>query len=129
VWWRMARSGRLRRPSASVAPCARFGRSLRLPWCPSRRGDWRKRRQWATISSRRSSRRDCSLPRKTDSNDPADWLWIAESDFAAIRVLAEREIGYPLCRSKLAEVLEKALKAELLRMGWPGVLSQFRFAA
>jgi len=58
------------------------------------------------------------LPRKTDSSNPADWIWIAESDLDAIRLLAEREIGYPLCRSKLAEVLEKILKAELLRIGW-----------
>jgi HEPN domain-containing protein len=27
-------------------------------------------------------------------------------------------LAYPLCRSKLAEVVEKILKAELLRCGW-----------
>jgi HEPN domain-containing protein len=58
------------------------------------------------------------LPRKTDSSNPADWLWIAESDLDAIRLLAGREVGYLMCRSKLAEVLEKVLKAELLRSGW-----------
>ena len=30
----------------------------------------------------------------------------------------EREVAYAMCRSKLAEVLEKLLKAELLRVGW-----------
>jgi HEPN domain-containing protein len=59
------------------------------------------------------------LPRKTDSGNPADWLWIAESDLALIRVAAEREVGYAAVRSKLAEVLEKVLKAELIRTGWP----------
>jgi len=58
------------------------------------------------------------LPRKTDSNNPADWLFIAQSDLEAIRDLADRELGYWLCRSKLAEVLEKVLKAELIRLGW-----------
>ena len=58
------------------------------------------------------------MPRKTDSNNPADWLFLAESDVEAIRLLAEREISHPLCQSKLAEALEKILKAELIRDGW-----------
>jgi HEPN domain-containing protein len=58
------------------------------------------------------------LPRKTDSHRPADWLYLAESDLTGIRALAQQEIGYPMCISKLAEVLEKVLKAELLRLGW-----------
>jgi HEPN domain-containing protein len=58
------------------------------------------------------------LPRKTDSNKPADWLWIAESDLEALRVISRQEVGFPMCQSKLAEVLEKVLKAELLRQGW-----------
>jgi HEPN domain-containing protein len=58
------------------------------------------------------------LPRKTDSNNPADWLALAESDLEGVRVLAERALSYHLCRSKLAEVLEKVLKAELIRLGW-----------
>jgi HEPN domain-containing protein len=58
------------------------------------------------------------LPRKTDSNNPADWLFIAESDLEGVRLLAEREISYELCLSKLAEILEKVLKAELIRSGW-----------
>jgi HEPN domain-containing protein len=32
--------------------------------------------------------------------------------------LAARELAFPMCRSKLAEVVEKLLKAELLRLGW-----------
>ncbi len=58
------------------------------------------------------------MPRKTDSNNPADWIWLATSDLEGIRHLAEQELAYPLCQSKLAEVLEKVLKAELLRLGW-----------
>jgi HEPN domain-containing protein len=58
------------------------------------------------------------LRRKTDSHNPADWLYLAESDLEGIRDLAERELAWHLCRSKLAEVLEKVLKAELLRCGW-----------
>jgi len=58
------------------------------------------------------------LPRKTDSNNPADWLWIAESYLEALRLICERQVGYQLCRSKLAEVLEKMIKAELIRNGW-----------
>jgi HEPN domain-containing protein len=42
----------------------------------------------------------------------------AESDLEGLRELAERSLAYTMCRSKLAEVLEKALKAELIRMGW-----------
>jgi HEPN domain-containing protein len=58
------------------------------------------------------------LPRKTDSNNPADWLYLATSDLEAIQVLAAQEIGHPMCQSKLAEALEKILKAELIRTGW-----------
>lgn len=56
--------------------------------------------------------------RKTDSNNPADWLFIADSDLSGLKALATQELGYEMCRSKLAEVLEKVLKAELLRLGW-----------
>jgi HEPN domain-containing protein len=58
------------------------------------------------------------LPRKTDSNNPADWLFIAEQEVEAMRVLAAQELGHSMCRSKLAEALEKILKAELLSRGW-----------
>ena len=52
------------------------------------------------------------MPRKTDADNPADWLWISASDLEGIRLLAEREVSYVLCRGKLAEVLEKVIKAE-----------------
>lgn len=58
------------------------------------------------------------MPRKTDSNNPADWLAVAAADLEAVRVLAEREVAYSVCRSKLAEAVEKILKAELIRQGW-----------
>ncbi len=58
------------------------------------------------------------MPRKTDSNNPADWLFIAESDLDGLRVLGRQEVSFAMCRSKLAEVLEKVLKAELIRNGW-----------
>ena len=58
------------------------------------------------------------MPRKTDSSNPADWIWISESDLVVLDDLARRELGYEICRAKLAEVIEKILKAELIRQGW-----------
>jgi HEPN domain-containing protein len=58
------------------------------------------------------------LARKTDSNNPADWLLIAKSDLEGVRDLASRELAYAMCVSKLAEILEKIMKAELIRVGW-----------
>lgn len=58
------------------------------------------------------------MPRKTDSSNPADWLLIAAADLAGIRRLVADELAYGMCRSKLAEILEKLLKAELIRTGW-----------
>ena len=58
------------------------------------------------------------MPRKTDSNNPADWLFFASQDLAALRVLSAQQISYHLCESKLAEALEKILKAELISCGW-----------
>lgn len=58
------------------------------------------------------------MPRKTDSNCPADWLFIAGAELKAIRKLVAARVGFHMCRSKLAEVLEKILKAELIRLGW-----------
>lgn len=57
------------------------------------------------------------LPRKTDSNSPGDWIFLAESEIQGLETLAERKLSYPMCQSKLAEVLEKVLKAELIRLG------------
>jgi HEPN domain-containing protein len=45
-------------------------------------------------------------------------LFLAESDLEGIGDLVARELACHLCRSKLAEVLEKIFKAELLRRGW-----------
>ena len=36
----------------------------------------------------------------------------------ALRLLARQELGYSMCRSKLAEAVEKVMKAELIRLGW-----------
>jgi HEPN domain-containing protein len=58
------------------------------------------------------------LPRKTNSKNPADWLRIAASDMDMVRMAAQQEISYSGARSKLAEILEKILKAELIRTGW-----------
>jgi HEPN domain-containing protein len=58
------------------------------------------------------------LPRKTDSKNPADWLLIAGDDLQLIRLAVENEISFTAARSKLAEILEKVMKAELLRLGW-----------
>lgn len=58
------------------------------------------------------------MPRKTDPTNPADWLAIAEADLAMTRLAADREISFGPCRSKLAEALEKVLKAELIRLKW-----------
>lgn len=59
------------------------------------------------------------MPRKTDSSNPVDWISFAESDLRGLRLLAKEEISPEMCASKLAEVLEKVLKAELIRVGWP----------
>ena len=58
------------------------------------------------------------MPRKTDSNNPADWLWISASDLEGVRALVSQELSHSLCRGKLAEILEKIIKAELIRLGW-----------
>jgi HEPN domain-containing protein len=59
------------------------------------------------------------LPRKTDSCNPADWLYFAESELSGLRLLLDGQVAYAMCRSQLAAVLEKVLKAELIRLGWP----------
>jgi HEPN domain-containing protein len=58
------------------------------------------------------------LPRKTDSAQPGDWLYLAQGELDAVTLCAQHGVGYAMCRSKLAEVLEKLLKAELIRTGW-----------
>lgn len=58
------------------------------------------------------------MARRTDSNSPADWLFIASRDLEGVRELASRDLAYAMCVSKLAEILEKIIKAELIRTGW-----------
>lgn len=47
-----------------------------------------------------------------------DLCVVADDAERQIAELCEREIGYELCSGKLAEVIEKLMKAELIRMGW-----------
>ena len=58
------------------------------------------------------------MSRKTDSNNPLDWIFIAASDLEGVQHLASRQIAFSMCLSKLAEILEKIIKAELIRTGW-----------
>lgn len=59
------------------------------------------------------------MPRKTDSRNPAHWLEIAEAELVMLRPSVEATQFHSICRARLAEVLEKLLKAELIRLGWP----------
>lgn len=58
------------------------------------------------------------MPRKTDSGNPKDWLLFVKADLAAVTLLAKHETAFFVCKSKLSEALEKALKADLLSRGW-----------
>lgn len=55
---------------------------------------------------------------KTDFTNPNDWLYFASVDLEAIDLLSTHRIAYEVCISKLAECLEKLIKAELTRNGW-----------
>lgn len=59
------------------------------------------------------------MPQKTDSKNPADWLLFAGFDLEAARLLLEAQQAHTVCQAKLAEAVEKILKAELTRLGWP----------
>jgi len=59
------------------------------------------------------------LPRKTESSNPADWLFFVGEDLGLIGLSIERELYFLPSQAKLAEALEKILKAELIRWGWP----------
>lgn len=63
-------------------------------------------------------RKGCVLPRKTDSGNPQDWLEYAKIDLDAVRVLCDEQVAFSVCKSKLAEALEKSIKADLLAHGW-----------
>ena len=71
-----------------------------------------------TTSFRLFCERVANLARRTDSNSPADWLFIASRDLEGVRELATRELAFAMCVSQLAEILEKIIKAELIRRGW-----------
>jgi len=86
-----------------------------IPITPHRLAEKRERKDFF---SARFYRKGFCLPRKTDSNNPADWLLIAESDLQGLQSLAQQELAFSMCRSKLAEVVEKIVKAELIRLGW-----------
>lgn len=58
------------------------------------------------------------MPRKTESRNASDWMLFVRADLAAVRLLAAHQVSYHVCRSKLAEALEKAIKASLIRRGW-----------
>jgi len=58
------------------------------------------------------------LPKRTNAGNPCDWLEFADADLSAVRLLVEQQIAFNVCRSKLAEALEKLLKADLIRHGW-----------
>ena len=56
--------------------------------------------------------------RKTDSGNKADWWLFAGADLEAVRLLAGHGVSFRVCRSKLAEALEKLLKGHLIGFGW-----------
>ena len=58
------------------------------------------------------------MPRKTDSNNPADWLLVAEVDLAMVRHSLDDDSTFSGCQAKLAEALEKLMKAALMGAGW-----------
>ena len=58
------------------------------------------------------------MQKKTDAGDPGDWLDFVNADMAAVRLLARHRISFHVCESKLAEALEKAMKADLISRGW-----------
>ena len=59
------------------------------------------------------------MPRKTDSRNPGDWLLIVEDELGFLRPSVEAGQYPEICRARLAEALEKTMKAELIRLGWP----------
>jgi HEPN domain-containing protein len=43
---------------------------------------------------------------------------MATADLEMVRLAVVQQVGFTACRSKLAEVAEKIMKAELIRLGW-----------
>jgi len=58
------------------------------------------------------------LLKKTDSGCRSDWLLFADDDLSAVKLLSEHQTSCRVCRSKLAEALEKLLKGDLVGRGW-----------
>ena len=58
------------------------------------------------------------MPRKTDSDNPADWLMFAHADLETVRECLGNDFTFSVCQAKLAEAIEKLLKAELIHAGW-----------
>lgn len=58
------------------------------------------------------------MPKQTNAGNPRDWLEFADADLSAVSLLAEQQTAFNVCRSKLAEALEKLLKADLIHRGW-----------
>lgn len=58
------------------------------------------------------------MPKKTDSGNARDWLRYVEEDLRAVELLVRHHTSFLVCKSKLAEALEKAMKADLIRRGW-----------
>lgn len=58
------------------------------------------------------------MSKKTDAGSPVDWLDFAGSDLEAVNLLSKQNVAFRVCRSKLAEALEKILKADLISRGW-----------
>jgi len=58
------------------------------------------------------------LLKKTDSGSRSDWLLFADDDLRAVKLLSEHKTSCRVCRSKLAEALEKLLKGDLVGRGW-----------
>src|SRR5260221_383919 len=98
-----------RPPKSSAVPWTTFGRALPSRFCRSHRNGSLRSRRFTIISFTLCSPKECPLARKTDSNNPADWLFLASEDLMAIQALAAQELAFTVCRSKLAEALEKVL--------------------
>ena len=56
--------------------------------------------------------------RRTDSGNPRDWMLFVKADMDTVRLLTRYKTAFFVCRSKLAEALEKTIKADLLARGW-----------
>jgi HEPN domain-containing protein len=58
------------------------------------------------------------LPKKTDTGKTSDWLDFITADLETADLLMAHRKAFTVCRSKLAEALEKAIKANLIQCGW-----------